>query len=86
MPTYIIYSKSGCPNCEKAKNLLTNEEKIIFNCDQMLKNNREEFLLSIELKTRRPFKSFPIIFIDDEYLGGYEELLHHLDFSMDDEF
>ena len=86
--TFIIYTKSGCPNCEKAKKLLEKEETIIFNCDQMLKNNRAEFLLSMETKTRRPFKSFPIIFIDDDYLGGYEELTSHLIFDLDtdDEF
>jgi glutaredoxin len=84
--TYIIYSKSECQNCDKAKKLLEREEKIIFNCDQMLKHNRDDFIKSMELKTRRPFKSFPVIFIGDDYLGGYTELIQHLDFTLDDDF
>lgn len=84
--TFVIYTKNGCPNCDKAKKLLEKEETIIINCDQMLKNNRAEFIKSMELKIRRPFKSFPIIFIGDDYLGGYEDLASHLIFDCDDDF
>jgi len=84
--TFIIYTKSGCPNCDKAKKLLEKEETVIFNCDQMLKNNRDEFIKSMELKTRRPFKTFPVIFINDDYLGGYEDLTSYLIFDLDEEF
>jgi len=84
--TFIIYTKSGCPNCDKAKKLLEKEETVIFNCDQMLKNDRDEFIKSMELKTRRPFKTFPVIFINDDYLGGYEDLTSYLIFDLDEEF
>jgi glutaredoxin len=84
--TFIIYTKSGCENCDKAKKLLEKEETVIFNCDQMLKNNRAEFIKSMELKIRRPFKTFPVIFIDDDYLGGYEDLASHLIFDVNEEF
>lgn len=80
---FILYCKSNCDKCEKSKKLLEKEECIIFNCDKMLKNNREEFIRSMELKTKRPFKTFPIIFIDDTYLGGYEDLTSHLIFEID---
>ena len=84
--TYIIYSKQGCENCEKAKRLLTNEKKIIIECDQMLKNNRGELIKSLELKTHRPFKTFPLIFVDDMYVGDYEDLVEYLAFEMNEEF
>lgn len=79
---YVIYSKSGCENCEKAKALLSSEEKIIINCDLLIKHNREEFIKSMELKTRRPFKQFPLIFCDDMFIGGYHELTDHLNFEF----
>jgi glutaredoxin len=83
---FIIYTRLSCPNCDKAKKLLEKEETVIFNCDQMLKNDRDEFIKSMELKTRRPFKTFPVIFINDDYLGGYEDLTSYLIFDLDEEF
>lgn len=82
--TFILYSKSGCSNCEKAKKLLEREKHTIINCDQMLKNNRDAFILSMELKTHRPFREFPLIFLDDVFIGGYNQLLEYLTFSLDE--
>lgn len=79
---YVIYTKTGCVNCEKAKELLSNEEKIIINCDLLIKHNREEFVKSMELKTRKAFKQFPLIFCDDLFVGGYDELAEHLNFEF----
>jgi len=84
--TFILYSKSGCENCLKAKALLSNEEHVIINCDTLLKNNRDEFVKSIELKTRMPFKCFPVIFHRDTFLGGYDELVDYLNFELVEEF
>lgn len=84
--TYVIYSKTGCENCEKAKIMLSNQEKVIINCDQLLKNNRSEFIKSMELKTKVPFKQFPLIFVDDIFLGGYQELVDYLNFELIEDF
>jgi len=83
---YIIYTKSGCKNCDSVKTLLSREEKIIIDCDYLVKNNRTEFIKSIELKTRVPFKQFPIIFYNDSYIGGYNELVEHLNFELVEDF
>ena len=45
---YVIYTKSFCEDCEKVKSLLSSEEKIIINCDLLIKNNRQEFIKSME--------------------------------------
>lgn len=87
--TFIIYSKTGCDYCEKSKLLLNNLEHVIINCDQMLKNNRSEFIKSMELKTHEPFRTFPIIFCDDIYIGGYDDLHEYLTYhniEFDDDF
>lgn len=84
--TYIIYTKSGCENCLKAKALLSTLETVIINCDQFIKHNRNEFIKSIELKTHEPFKQFPIIFYGDDYIGGYYDLLDYLNFELIEDF
>lgn len=83
---YVIYTKTGCEDCEKVKSLLSSEEKIIINCDLLIKNNRQEFIKSMELKTRIPFRQFPLVFKDDIYIGGYYELVDDLNFEMVEEF
>jgi glutaredoxin len=83
---FIIYTKTGCLNCSKAKLMLYNEPKIEINCDQLLKNDREAFMKNIETKMKCKFKSFPIIFIDDIYLGSYDDLIDYLNFELVEEF
>lgn len=83
---YVVYTKTGCEDCDKVKALLSNEPKIIINCDEMLKNNRKEFINSMELKTRVLFRQFPLIFRDNIYIGGYYDLVDELNFEMVEEF
>jgi glutaredoxin len=83
---YVIYTKTGCEDCDKVKALLSNEPKIIINCDDMIKNNRKDFINSMELKTRVPFRQFPLVFRDNIYLGGYYDLVDELNFEMVEEF
>lgn len=84
MSVFTLYSKTGCNDCEKAKELLKNQKYILINCDQMIKNNRDEFVKSMEIKTHRPFKQFPLIFLGDDFIGGYNELLEYLTFISDE--
>jgi len=76
--TYVIYSKSGCPYCTKSKNLLKNDNYEYINCDEYLLENKQEFLEFIKTLTNNiEVKTFPIIFYENKYIGGYNELLHH---------
>lgn len=89
--TYIIYTKSGCPNCDRVKYLLSKEpcERIYINCDELLTTGREEFIKSMRQRTGienpQPIY-FPLVFLEDTYIGGYEELLEHLIFELKEEF
>jgi glutaredoxin len=85
---FIIYIKSNCDENEKTIRLLEKEKKIIFNCDQMIKNNISEFTKSIENKTHRLFdiSHLPIIFLGDQYIGRYEDLLEYLTFQLDEKY
>jgi glutaredoxin len=87
MSIYIIYTKSGCPCCERAKDLLSREQvkTIYINCDEMLKTDRQAFITEMKKKTKSEDIYFPLIFQDDYYIGNYEELLEHL-IEFDEEF
>ena len=73
--TYTIYSKSGCLYCTKAKVLLQNEKpKLLYvDCDQFLLENKQEFLDQMKTLIGREYKTFPMIFKNGIFLGGYME-------------
>jgi glutaredoxin len=73
---YTVYSKSGCINCTKIKKLLL-EKKIFFldvQCDEFLLEDKEQFLLFINEKAQKECKTFPMIFYNGEFVGGYNEV------------
>jgi glutaredoxin len=72
---FTIYSKSGCINCIKFKKLLK-EQNIFFleiNCDELLIENKANFLLFISEKAKKEYKTFPMVFFNGEFIGGYNE-------------
>ena len=72
---YTIFSKSNCSYCVKAKNLLADFDLTIYNCDEFLEKDKEDFLNYIKKICGKQHNSFPIIFKDSNYVGGYSELL-----------
>ena len=69
----IIYSKDQCPYCDKAKALLT-IRKIEFTESKIGRDvTREEF---IEMYPDQ--KTVPLIFIDGNKVGGFNELEKYL--------
>jgi glutaredoxin len=80
--SYTIYSKSGCPNCKKAKDLLESKKIsfTIINCDEYLLENKESFLLFIQELTSQDWKSFPIVFNNDRnFVGGFIDTREYLE-------
>ena len=77
---YTIYSKSGCSFCVKAKVLLAQESNIkIIDCDDYLAENREKFLIFIKTIVGREYKTFPIIFHNNQFIGGFNETKIYFD-------
>ena len=64
-----IYTKSDCPYCTKAKQLLR-DRQIPFT-EQKL---NEDFTREILLEKFPDAKSFPVVVIDGFRIGGYSEL------------
>jgi glutaredoxin len=78
---FTIYSKSGCQNCLKVKNLLK-EKGFHFNiidCDDYIIEDKENFLFFINKLTEKDVKVFPIIFNKGKYIGGYNETKEVID-------
>lgn len=78
---FTIYSKSGCPNCTKAKALLQNKNLLfgVIDCDEYIIENKETFLSFIISLTNKEVKTFPIIFYDSKFVGGYNETVKFVD-------
>jgi glutaredoxin len=61
--------------CTKVKNLLK-EKSLIFqviDCDDYLIEDKEGFLSFIENNIGKSYKSFPIVFNDGKFIGGFQE-------------
>lgn len=78
---FTIYSKSGCVNCRKVKDLLkkNNIEYEIVDCDDYLLDNKDIFLSFIQSYSAIQWKTFPMVFHNGKFIGGYEETVKYLD-------
>ena len=78
---FTIYSKSGCPNCLKSKQLLKDKHYSfsVIDCDEFLIENKPLFLSFIEKIAKKEVKMFPMIFDCNKYVGGYNELVSYID-------
>lgn len=70
---FTIYSRSGCPYCDLAKELLEFESMTAINCDDFLASDRDGFLETMRLYCGRDYKMFPMIFHNGVFLGGYTD-------------
>lgn len=69
---YTVYTKSNCSACEATKNTIP--EALYINCDSYL-DDPDEFLDFVwSLPEADTVKSFPMIFKDGKYFGGYKEI------------
>lgn len=78
---FTIYSKSGCINCTSVKKLL--KEKFFafeeINCDEYLIEEKENFLSFIENTIGKSYKTFPMVFYNGKFIGGYAETIDLID-------
>ena len=78
---FTIYSKSGCINCTKVKILLI-EKQFFFvdiSCDEFLIKDKEQFLLFIKERTKTDYRTFPIVFKDAKFIGGFDDTQKYFD-------
>jgi glutaredoxin len=70
---FAVYSKDGCPYCEKVKNVLalTNLNHVIYNLDRDF--TKEEFYAEFGEGS-----TFPQVICDDKKLGGCVDTVKYL--------
>jgi glutaredoxin len=75
-----IYSKSACINCVKVKTLLkeNNIKFTIINCDEFILEDKPGFLQFIHLLVGTEYKTFPMVFLNKTFIGGYKETEDYL--------
>ena len=78
---FTIYSKSGCTNCRIVKDLLKNAnlDYEIIDCDDYLLENKYVFLSFIQSYSITEWKTFPMVFHNGKFVGGYDEVFKYLD-------
>jgi glutaredoxin len=78
---FTIYSKSGCPNCIKVKRLLQEKQInfIVVDCDEFILEDKEAFLQFIQNLTNKEYKLFPMVFDNNQFIGGFNETLEYID-------
>jgi len=69
----IVWSKPDCPNCVSAKTLLSNKGYTVEERVLGFGWNREQLFEAVPTA-----KSVPQIFIDGNYIGGFQDLQKHL--------
>lgn len=71
-----LYTKNNCRYCIAAKNLLikNNIKHEIINCDNFLLENRDKLVDFLTKTAKIEIKTFPVIFYNKNYIGGYTEL------------
>jgi len=83
---FTIYTKSGCPYCDKAKDLFREWKHIDSelhwvenNCDIYLKDpyDKEHFLDDMRKHIGKTWRTFPMIFHRDRFVGGYTDLVEY---------
>ena len=79
---YNVYTKSNCNYCIKVKKFLTKEGKLFheINCDNILKTpEKDDFLKYIKECSKKDWKTFPIVFRYDQFIGGYNDTKSYID-------
>ncbi|MBT3475490.1 glutaredoxin [bacterium] len=64
-----VYTTISCPFCVAAKNLLTSK-----NLDFTEIDLTSDLELRLEVSTKYNWRTVPIIIIDDELIGGFDDL------------
>jgi glutaredoxin len=72
---FTVFTKQDCSYCDKVKLLLPGA--LIVSCDSFLKD-RDAFLSVMDQRTGA-YRTFPMVFRNGVFLGGYEDTKRYLD-------
>ena len=87
---FTVYSKSECSYCTKVKKLLLDKQTFFtdVSCDEYLLEDKEVFLTFIKERANKEYRTFPMVFYNGKFIGGFTETKLHFDkllsFNNDD--
>ena len=72
---YTVYTRTGCSYCKMVMELLKNEEPQVDEvcCDEYIAHSKPKFFQFIKEISGQNHNTFPIVFLDGEFVGGYTE-------------
>jgi glutaredoxin len=73
---YTVYTKDNCKYCDMVKELLEEEEPVLINTESYLETRKEEFLAFIATLAQRTYRTFPMVFYNGTFVGGFTDTLH----------
>lgn len=80
---WTVYTKSNCIYCTKVKELLksNNIDYISINCDEYIQNqiNKESFLSQIESLIEKKYRTFPMVFDENNFIGGFVDTKNYIE-------
>jgi glutaredoxin len=79
---YTIYTKTGCYYCTLAKQLLYTSKHTIYICDDLYLKDNDAFFNYMQEYTKKSHKTFPLIFNNGEFVGGYSEIKAQFDLNQ----
>ena len=74
MYTIVVHSLNNCVFCDKAKDFLKNKNFIF---EEVLYNRSTDTDSIMYLVEKTNWTSFPQIFVNDVFIGGYDQLLEY---------
>lgn len=69
-----IYSKTGCPYCSSAKEFLQAYKPKIIEFTELSEKEQESVQNRIKEQTGKEYRTYPKIFIDNKFIGGFSDL------------
>lgn len=70
---FTVYTKTGCKFCSLVKELLEEDAPLLIDATAYLEEDRDAFLAFIDAFGTGAHKTFPMVFKDGKFIGGFKE-------------
>jgi glutaredoxin 3 len=86
---FFVYTKQDCPYCVKVKEVISNTTRgttlahQYVDCQKYLDTNREQFIEFAQELTHRKKITFPMVFLNGEFIGGCDDTIKYLAFNSE---
>ena len=86
---FFVYTKKDCPYCVKVKDVVSNATygtsipHQYVDCQKYLDTNREHFIEFARELTQLTKITFPMVFLNGEFIGGCDDTINYLNFNSE---